>query len=77
MRYDGPAPIVESIADEHYAVDRGNGVVPIDFYIERWGVPIFPSSSLASLERRMQSAVDADDFDEAARLQELIDHYNP
>ena len=39
MRYDGPAPIVESIADENYAVDRGNGAVPIDFYIEKWGVP--------------------------------------
>jgi len=39
MRYDGPAPIVESIAGENYVVDRGNGAVPIDFYIEKWGVP--------------------------------------
>ncbi|HII53164.1 MAG TPA: DUF3592 domain-containing protein, partial [Candidatus Thalassarchaeaceae archaeon] len=37
MRYDGPAPVVESIAGENYAVDRGNGAVPIDFYIEKWG----------------------------------------
>ena len=39
MRYDGPAPVVESIAGENYAVDRGNGAVPIDFYIEKWGAP--------------------------------------
>ena len=39
VRYDGPAPVVESIADKNYAVDRGNGAIPIDFYIEKWGVP--------------------------------------
>ena len=39
LRYDGPAPIVEEIYDENYAVDRGNGAIPIDFYIKRWGVP--------------------------------------
>lgn len=39
LRYDGPAPIVESIAEGNYAVDRGNGAVPIDFYIEKWGIP--------------------------------------
>ena len=39
MRYDGPAPIVEDIYEENYAVDRGNGVVPIDFYIKKWGIP--------------------------------------
>ena len=39
MTYDGPAPIVEDIYDENYGVDRGNGAVPIDFYIKKWGVP--------------------------------------
>ena len=39
LRYDGPAPIVEAIYDENYVVDRGNGTVPVDFYIKRWGVP--------------------------------------
>ena len=39
LTYDGPAPIVEEIYDENYAVDRGNGTVPIDFYIKTWGVP--------------------------------------
>ena len=39
MRYDGPAPIVEDIYEENYAVDRGNGVVPIDFYVKKWGIP--------------------------------------
>ena len=39
LTYDGPAPIVEGIYDENYAVDRGNGTVPVDFYIKKWGVP--------------------------------------
>ena len=39
LTYDGPAPVVEEIYDENYAVDRGNGTVPIDFYIKTWGVP--------------------------------------
>ena len=39
LRYDGPAPVVEDVYDENYAVDRGNGAVPIDFYIEKWGIP--------------------------------------
>jgi|GEM_PF-818366 len=39
LTYDGPAPVVEEIYDENYAVDRGNGTVPVDFYIKRWGVP--------------------------------------
>ena len=39
LTYDGPAPIVEDIYDENYAVDRGNGAVPVDFYIKKWGVP--------------------------------------
>ena len=33
LTYDGPAPIVEDVYDENYGVDRGNGAVPIDFYI--------------------------------------------
>ena len=39
LTYDGPAPIVEGIYDENYAVDRGNGAVPVEFYIKKWGIP--------------------------------------
>ncbi|MBN16825.1 MAG: hypothetical protein CMB37_01525 [Euryarchaeota archaeon] len=39
LKYDGPAPIVEDIYDETYVVDRGNGAVPVDFYIKKWGAP--------------------------------------
>ena len=39
LTYNGPAPIVEGIHEENYAVDRGDGAVPIDFYIKKWGVP--------------------------------------
>ena len=39
LTYDGPAPVVEEIYDENYAVDRGNGTIPVDFYIKTWGVP--------------------------------------
>ena len=39
LTYDGPAPVVEDVYDENYVVDRGNGTVPVDFYIKRWGVP--------------------------------------
>ncbi len=39
LTYDGPAPIVEEIYDLNYAVDRGNGAIPIAFYIKKWGIP--------------------------------------
>ena len=39
LTYDGPAPVVEAIYDENYFVDRGNGTIPVDFYIKKWGVP--------------------------------------
>mgnify|MGYP004329446655 FL=1 len=39
LTYDGPSPVVEGIYDLNYAVDRGNGAVPIEFYIKKWGVP--------------------------------------
>ncbi|RAH13865.1 MAG: hypothetical protein CMB56_006745 [Methanobacteriota archaeon] len=39
LTYDGPAPIVEDVYDENYGVDRGNGAVPIEFYLKKWGVP--------------------------------------
>ena len=39
LTYNGPAPVVEGIYDENYAVDIGNGVVPIHFYIKKWGIP--------------------------------------
>ena len=39
LSYDGPAPIVEDIYGENYGVDRGDGAVPIEFYIKKWGIP--------------------------------------
>ena len=39
LTYDGPSPIVEGIYGDNYAVDRGNGAIPIDFYIKKWGIP--------------------------------------
>ena len=39
LSYDGPAPIVEDIYGENYAVDRGGGAIPIQFYIQKWGIP--------------------------------------
>ncbi len=39
LSYNGPAPIVEEIYGENYAVDRGNGVIPIHHYIKKWGIP--------------------------------------
>jgi len=39
LSYDGPAPVVESMAEPNYAVDRGNGAIPIDFYVKKWGIP--------------------------------------
>ena len=39
LSYGGPAPVVEDIYDENYAVDRGNGAIPIQFYVKKWGVP--------------------------------------
>jgi len=39
LTYDGPAPVVEGIYDQNYGVDRGNGAVPVEFYIKKWGVP--------------------------------------
>ena len=39
LSYGGPAPVVEDIYDENYAVDRGNGAIPIQFYVKKWGIP--------------------------------------
>ena len=39
LTYDGPAPIVEDIYEKNYGVDRGNGAIPIDFYVKKWGIP--------------------------------------
>ena len=39
LTYEGPAPIVEGVYDENYAVDRGSGAIPVDFYIDKWGLP--------------------------------------
>ena len=29
-------PIVEDIYEPNYGVDRGNGAIPIEFYINKW-----------------------------------------
>ena len=39
LSYDGPAPIVEGIYEKNYGVDRGDGAIPIEFYITKWGFP--------------------------------------
>ena len=39
LTYDGAAPIVEDIYEKNYGVDRGNGAIPIDFYVKKWGIP--------------------------------------
>ena len=39
LNYEGPAPIVEDIYEQNYGVDRGNGAIPIDFYVKKWGIP--------------------------------------
>ena len=39
LSYDGPAPKVEAVYEDNYGVDRGNGSIPVDFYINKWGVP--------------------------------------
>ena len=39
LSYGGPAPVVYDIYGENYGVDRGNGVMPIQFYVKKWGIP--------------------------------------
>lgn len=39
LSYDGPPPKVEAVYEDNYGVDRGNGAIPVDFYINKWGVP--------------------------------------
>ena len=39
LSYGGPAPVVDDIYGENYGVDRGNGVIPIQFYVKKWGIP--------------------------------------
>ena len=39
LNYEGPAPVVEGIYEQNYGVDRGNGAIPIEFYVKKWGVP--------------------------------------
>ena len=39
LTYNGPAPAVEDIYEENYGVDRGNGAIPIEYYIKKWGIP--------------------------------------
>ena len=39
LNYEGPAPVVEGIYEQNYGVDIGNGAIPIEFYVKKWGVP--------------------------------------
>ena len=39
LSYEGSAPVVEGIYEQNYGVDRGDGAIPIDFYVKKWGVP--------------------------------------
>ena len=39
LSYGGPAPVVDDIYGENYGVDRGNGAIPIQFYVKKWGIP--------------------------------------
>tara|TARA_B100000459_G_scaffold146802_1_gene114028 strand:- start:1989 stop:2363 length:375 start_codon:yes stop_codon:yes gene_type:complete len=39
LSYDGPAPVVEGVYEKNYGVDRGDGAIPIEFYIKKWGIP--------------------------------------
>ena len=39
LSYGGPAPVVYDIYGENYGVDRGNGVIPIQIYVKKWGIP--------------------------------------
>jgi len=39
LSYGGPAPVIDDIYGENYGVDRGDGVIPIQFYVKKWGVP--------------------------------------
>ena len=39
LSYGGPAPVVYDIYGENYGVDRGNGIMPIQFYVKKWGIP--------------------------------------
>jgi|GEM_PF-2029402 len=39
LSYGGPAPVVYEIYGENYGVDRGNGAIPIQFYVKKWGIP--------------------------------------
>ena len=39
LNYEGPAPVVEGIYEQNYGVDIGNGAIPIDFYVKKWGIP--------------------------------------
>lgn len=39
LKYEGPMSIVEDIYEPNYGVDRGNGAIPIEFYINKWEIP--------------------------------------
>ena len=38
LTYEGPAPIVEE-SMRKLRCGQGSGVIPVDFYIDKWGLP--------------------------------------
>ena len=61
LSYGGPAPVVEDICEENYQVDRGNGAIPIQFYVKKWGVP-------KGFEEKTKEAKEAKDKNEPEKL---------
>ena len=39
LNYEGSAPVVEGIYEQNYGVDRGDGAIPIEYYVKKWGIP--------------------------------------
>ena len=39
LSYEGSAPVVEGIYEQNYGVDRGDGAIPIEYYVKKWGIP--------------------------------------
>ena len=61
LSYGGPAPVVDDIYGENYGVDRGNGAIPIQFYVKKWGIP-------KGFEEKTKEAKEAKDKNEPEKL---------
>lgn len=53
LSYGGPAPVVDDIYGENYGVDRGNGAIPIQFYVKNGGFQRALKKKLKKLKIRM------------------------